>query len=326
MSDPQDAGRVADREAAEWHVRLGERPLSAATLAEFRTWRERPDNAEAYQRVETLWRSAGALSGDAEIQTLAHDTLKASRPPSKAKRNRLLPAAIITSCIVIGAVSLFLWAPSRNTYSTAVGQQQLVRLADGSQVKLDTNTRLKVRFGRDERRVVLEQGQALFIVVHDTSRPFRVAAGATEVTALGTTFDVRRRATGAQVTLVAGAVSVTDFGDGVGQQWRLAPGQQLETSRPHAAPEAVDPAVATSWAEGRLVFRGVPLRDAVADVNRYLDDKILLAPGPVGATAVNGNFTTGDRDAFVSAASDLFDLTAEPQSDGSIRLVPSVGG
>ena len=69
MSHPNSATGVADRQAIEWHVRLGQRPVSADTLQAFKTWRETPGNAEAYQKVEHLWRTTGTLSSDADIQT-----------------------------------------------------------------------------------------------------------------------------------------------------------------------------------------------------------------------------------------------------------------
>lgn len=328
MSDPQSANRVADREAAEWHVRLGERPVSADMLHAFATWRRNPANAEAYHRVETLWRTTGSLSSDPEIQALTQGTLRRSRPRlSHMWSRRLAPAAVVLIPVLIAALALLLWLPTRGLYSTDVGGRRVIRLDDGSQVQLDTDTRLKVRFGDAERRIILEQGQALFIVAHDAARPFSVAAGATEVTALGTVFDVRREPRGVRVTLVEGVVAVTDAKSGEARRWRLAPGQQLATSRPNATPLAVDPVIETSWARGRLVFRETPLRQAVAEVNRYLPDKIVLAAGPAGDVPVNGVFATGDRDAFVSAVSDLFELTAEPQPDGAVRLTaPSADG
>lgn len=324
MSDPQE---VADREAAEWHVRLGQRPVSAAALSGFKAWRASEVNAEAYQRLENVWRTTGSLSGDIDIQNLTRDTLKGSRPRAERRRKGLLlPAAVVTA-LLVASVAAFVWLPSRNLYTTAVGEQEEIQLSDGSRIKLDTDTQVRVRFIGAERRIILERGQALFFVAHDASRPFRVAAGDAEVTALGTTFGVRREAAGAQVTLVTGSVAVTDADAGGTRLWRLTPGQQVRTEIPDPEPVALDAVLATSWSEGRLVFRNMPLREAVAEVNRYLPGKIILDAGPAEGVAINGVFTAGDRDAFVAATSDLFGLKAQQQADGSVRLIaPSAGG
>jgi len=328
MSDPHDAVGVADREAAEWHVRLGERPVSASTLSDFRAWRASPANADAYHRLETLWRTTGSLAGDADVQALTRETLEESRRrPISSRRTVLWSSGAVVLTTVAAAIILSVWLPSRGVYETATGEQTIVRLDDGTQVHLDTATRLRVRYQKAERRLVLERGQALFIVAHDAGRPFRVEAGETEVTALGTTFDVRREDAGARVTLVTGSVAVTDTKTATPRQWRLAPGQQLRTGGRAPRPEPVDAAQTTSWSEGRLIFRNTPLREAVAEVNRYLPDKIVLSAGAPGTVAVNGVFDAGDRDAFVAAASDLFDLQARPEAGGGVRLsARSVGG
>ena len=107
MSDPQDARREADREAAEWHVRLGERPVSAASLAAFKTWRTSAENAEAYQRLETVWRATGSLSSDADVQSLTRETLRASRPrASRSSKKILVPFAAIATVMAIAVVSI----------------------------------------------------------------------------------------------------------------------------------------------------------------------------------------------------------------------------
>ncbi|WP_245777252.1 FecR family protein [Brevundimonas viscosa] len=227
---------------------------------------------------------------------------------------------------VVAALALALWLPSRNTYATEVGGQRLVRLDDGSRIQLDTDTRVKVRFGEAERRILLERGQALFMVARDASRPFRVAAGDVEITALGTVFDVRRETAGVRVTLVEGAVAVVEDAPMEPRRWRLTPGQQVRTSLTGSTPVDVDAKAATSWSTGRLVFQSTPLAEAVAEVNRYLPEKIILAAPAAENVPVNGVFAAGDRDAFVSAASDLFGLSARPQADGGVRLAPSPGG
>jgi len=66
-----------------------------------------------------------------------------------------------------------------------------------------------VDFSQAARNVHLIRGEALFVVERDSARPFTVTAGDTTVRALGTQFNVRRRAEGADVAVVEGAVQVT---------------------------------------------------------------------------------------------------------------------
>jgi len=318
MSDPEGDVVAEDGQAAEWLAQLRARTVTAETLEAFRVWRASPRNAAAYQRMEAIWRETGALGADPEIAAITREILARPRPRARRRAAIVVGVAVVSAALVV-AVGLPLWA-GRSTFSTEIGEQRDVRLADGSHIHLDTATRLRVDYSGEQRLVVLEAGQALFDVAHNPRRPFRVRAGETEVTALGTRFDVRRAVSGVRVVLVEGSVAVTDGAGPAPRAWRLAPGQQLRTVLPTARPEPVDAAIATSWAEGRLVFRDMPLGEAVAEINRYLPKGVVLEPGAPVSVPVNGSFKAGDRDAFVAAAVDLFDLNARTAPDGSIRL------
>lgn len=313
----------AGKEAAAWFSRLNTRSVSSDTLEAFRTWRQQPGHRDAYAEVERLWRKAGALTGDPDIEGV----LAAALDRSGRRRGwRGLPPLILAGCAAGAAVlalagGIWLWpALVGSTYATGVGEQRLVQLADGSRVRLDTDTRLVARFDARGRHIRLNRGQAFFDVAHDAARPFVVEAGPTAVRALGTRFDVRRDDGHVQVTLVEGRVEVHAGGPAAGRSLTLSPGQQVTANGGLGAPRPIDVATATSWTSGRIVFHDVPLRAAVAEVNRYSRRKIVLDAGGEGEVAVTGAFDSGDVEAFTAAVSDLHDLQAEPQADGSVRL------
>ncbi len=316
---------TAELEAAAWHARLGEPRVSTQSIEDFFAWRSKPENADAYRRVEAAWTEAGRLAASPQIQA-SLDAALSSGP--ERRRSRPLPPAVLALAAGLAIAALmfggWVWQGPRDGFDTGVGEQRLVQLADGSSVQLDTDTRLRVRFSDGQRLVDLERGQALFTVAHDASRPFIVQADGTSVTAVGTVFDVRRDLGGVRVTLVSGAVDVAR--EGQGAPARLAAGQQSTVTNKGVATRAVDVAAAVSWTEGRIVLIDTPLNQAVAEVNRYLTRPVALAPGADGAVAVNGVFKAGDRDAFVSAASSALGLRATAQEDGSVLLSESAGG
>lgn len=317
MSASQKPAATADREAAEWFARLGAKSVSTDTIHEFFAWRATPENAAAYKRMEGHWERMGRLRGDTEIDAMLASIGKAKRTPAIVGRPVL---GAILALLVVGAGVGVWWTMNRSpTYGTDVGEQRTVQLADGSSVRLDTDSRIRVLLSADERRIDLLEGQALFEVAHDAARPFVVSADGTTVTALGTVFDVRRAGPDVRVILVEGRVRV----DGPrGAQTTLAPNQTAVVTPLGAEARPVDASAATAWAEGRLVFSGTPLRDAVAEVNRYLTDKVILEAPAVAGTAISGTFRVGDRGAFVSAASEVFALDAQSQPGGAVKLVP----
>ncbi|MET1536941.1 FecR domain-containing protein, partial [Burkholderia sola] len=73
------------------------------------------------------------------------------------------------SAAALAALALLLWADpalQRQTLATAVGQRQSWQLADGSEVQLNTGSRVHVAQHLRSRRLVLDQGEASFEVSH----------------------------------------------------------------------------------------------------------------------------------------------------------------
>lgn len=322
MSGPNPRVETAELEAGAWHSRLGEHPVTTEMIEEFFAWRAEPKNAEAYRRVEKAWAATGKI---ANTQT-ARDAVDAalSRRASKSRQAmtplRWMGVGILAAAAVL-AVVIAPWAQGGSILSTHVGEQRLVQLVDGSTVRLDTDTRIKVRYARDERIIDLQRGQALFTVASDHARPFIVVADDTRVRAVGTVFDVRRTGKDVSVTLVEGVVEVEGGRDKLqSSPERMTAGQQRRRSDGRISTATVDIEAATSWADGRIVLRNTPLEVAVSEVNRYLTDKIVLDAPRLRAVGVNGVFRTGDRDAFVSTAAEVLDLDVVPGADGAVRL------
>lgn len=316
MKGPIKRVQTADREAAEWHLRLGETRVSTQTVEDFFEWRQSPENAAAYDRVETVWKGSRALAGSARVDAAVAEAMR--RQPRRRSRPQRLGVLAGALAVLVAAAGAGLWWTGRDVYRTGVGEQRIVELADGSTVRLDTDSVVRVRYERGQRGLSLEKGQALFTVAHDPSRPFVVSAGDAAVTAVGTVFDVRRIGDRSRVTLVSGVVDVQ--GSSGGARKRLAAGEQATLSRAAPVVEAVDSAGATAWTEGRIVFRDRPLDEAVSEVNRYLDDPIVLDAPDLAKASVNGVIRTGDRAAFVEVVVATFGVTAARQADGRVRL------
>lgn len=313
-------GRARD-EASAWFAKLNKREVSLSDLEAFRIWRHDAGNRAAYADVEQLWRRAGELQARPDLNQAVGQALARGRRSGLARRGRAgwAVGAAFAVASVGGAVAVWTYMESHPSYVTKVGEQRLVQLPDGSSVRLDTDSRVDVTFSHGERCLRLERGQAFFDVAHDPSRPFLVDAGAITVRAIGTRFDVRRDGTEPTVTLVQGVVQVRRDS---GQAWTLQAGQQI-TPTVAAAPQPANLDAATSWTDGRVVFQGLPLSAAVAEVNRYAVHKIRLEAPTVAGVPVTGSFQTGDAAAFANAVAHLHDLRATTQADGTIVLDPN---
>ncbi|WP_312573050.1 FecR domain-containing protein [Brevundimonas sp.] len=311
------------KEAADWFARLNQRKVSTDDVKGFSAWRRDPANARAFDQLQTMWEAAGALGRTQEVADLteaAKGRGQTDRRPKRRLQGLAKPVAVLGAVVVACVATAWVWETRQpDVYATEVGERRIVRLDDGSHVTLDTASRVSVRYTRGERAITLVAGQAQFEVQRDPSRPFTVRAGRTEVTAVGTTFDVRRFGDGARVVLVEGRVAVSDQG-APDRRWALSAGQQVMTTATRPAVSAANIPSATSWTTGRLVFERTPIASAVAEVNRYSPAPIELRDPGISTIEVSGVFNSGDTEGFIAALQDLYPLQAERLSDGRVIL------
>jgi transmembrane sensor len=314
----------AQSEAAAWFARLS-KPVTTDTLRDWRDWKRDGTNAAAYAKVQAAWRATGPLARRPAIQAEMAEILR-RRPAKPALQTNLarfgLPGAITAMIIAAGVAVAWLNFQPQTTFTTRVGEQRLVVLDDGSRVRLNTDSELRVRFRKAERRVILARGEAFFEAAHDPARPFIVEADGASVHAIGTKFDVRRDGDAVRVTLLEGKVQVAQK-DTAGSA-TLIPNQQLTVADGRvSAPHPTDASEAAAWTSGRLTFRSVALEDAIAEVNRYAAHKVVLdGPPALGRQPITGIFDTGDTKSFADAVGVLLDLSAKADSDGVLRLTP----
>lgn len=328
IKDPKKAPRPI-REAADWFTKLNEPPIETEELEAFSAWRSKPENRAAYERLEDINRAMLTLNDDPDIrqakaEALARGAVRRRRRFTAWRASPRVIGALVAACVVvvIGAAALV----RMPTYSTRVGETFSATLEDGSRIQLNTDSAIRVRYSAGQRRIELLRGQAMFQVAHNAQRPFIVTAGDAEVRALGTRFDVRRLGQTMRVVLAQGSIEVTDKKMRE-NPWRLTAGQALALepkSITAPSPQSVDVPSATSWTTGNVTFEGVPLSEAVAELNRYRRDKIILAPGIPAARPIGGVFSAGDNDDFIVAVAALYHLKAVRQANGDVQLQPLV--
>jgi len=322
MSDPRPQRTRAQEEAAEWLARLGNQPISTKTVREFRDWRDDPANDAAYEEAEAFWEASGEQAADPDIMRMTQDALDRGRRRDGWRawlRGPRLAGALTLASLAVTGSGVLVASQLYPTYATRDVEQKVVRLEDGSRVHLNVDSKVRIDFRGDERRIALTRGEAFFDVAHDPKRPFVVEAGEARIQALGTKFDVRRRNGDVQVTLLQGSVQVAP--EAGKAPVILVPNQQAVVGKGGAVQRtSTDAAHTTSWTTGRLMFRRTPLAAAVAEVNRYSDRKVELADAALGARLVSGFFDVGDSESFAKGVSVLFDLKLSAAPGGDLRL------
>ncbi|MBY8823434.1 FecR family protein [Sphingomonas colocasiae] len=294
-------GQDPEEEALRWITRSTSGEMSDAEIRAFERWRQDPENARYY----------------AEVESILGDMDRAVRPPDNVVQLRHRPrqlanwgrrfaamAAGIAAMAVIGQQYLTVWQYDHATQGAARGHAEL---ADGSKVELNTGSAIDIDYRGNERRVTLARGEAFFDVKRDPSRPFVIGAGAGEVRVLGTAFSVKREGDGARVTVIRGKVRVSAGGSHVD----LTPNQQVAFGRGrNGAVAGVNAGELLSWSRGFLVFRGRPLAQVVAEIDRYYPGMIMLRNDRAGQRRIDAVVHLDRIDQWIERLEDSQNVTA----------------
>lgn len=306
----------AAEEAAEFFVEFRSGDADAAVRRRFSEWLTRsPEHVGAYLETAVVWsqgleldalrrHDAAALIAlaRAEDRVVRLDASGSGAPVQAAtSRGRPSQAAavalgIAASLLLAAVVDLAALAVNRGVYSTEVGEQRSIALDDGSTIQLNSRSRIRVRFTREQRSVELQHGQALFTVAKDKGRPFLVRSGATSIRAVGTEFDVNQRRNGTVITVIEGRVLVRSAAPADDAGPYLAAGEQLVVGPRSVSPRPVHAnlAAATAWTQRQLVFESASLTDVAEEINRYNSRQLVIDDAGLGDFHISGVFSSTD--------------------------------
>lgn len=325
-SNMENAIKMAAR---EWLLKFELEEPTAEERRRFRAWRSAdPRHVAAYERFERIWRTSAGLTDLAALEPLQN-------APS-GKRNWLAAGAALAASVALTFLAVRLdlfstWtAPSAGQFATRTGQIRTLKLADGSTVELGARSAVTVAFNDEARHVSLTDGEAFFTVARHPQRPFIVTAGDKEVRVLGTAFEVRHRAGGVHVAVTEGAVQLVQA-PRVDDRSAAAPiepviiraGQEVKAEIGGATLPALQPLSQpepASWRHGRLVYVDAPLREVVADANRYSDRPITIADPSVAKLGVSVTYASDRLEAMLRVLERSLPVEIERREDNAVVI------
>lgn len=153
--------------------------------------------------------------------------------------------------------------------------------SDGSRVWLNagSSVRFPVAFIGNERKVSMT-GEAYFEIAHNAQKPFKISKGATEVTVLGTHFNVNAYDddNDIRVTLLEGSVKVKHQAT----EKKLLPGQQAQVAKDGAinTNTNADVDAVMAWKNGKFSFSNADVREIMKQVGRWYDLEVIYQGEP----------------------------------------------
>lgn len=319
--------------AAIWHARLHSDTATEADWIGFTEWLDADEkNHLAYDRIEDLdieladKREVIAASlevGSAKSKSTVIDAAWRWSRPRKWAAAAATAAAVL---FMFASMGPFSGDPSfAGEFVTGVGEERLVALNDGTNVRLNTDSRIVVTLDEGERRTRLEYGEALFDVAKDEKRPFVVMVGDRNVRVVGTVFNILRHEGTVTITVAEGIVEVspdqlTATNQALEIKDRLTRGQQLvhQEGAVENDIQLVDASVVTSWKSGHLAYENVALKQIISDLNRYFPTKVRLESTGTEALTFSGALKTDDQAAALALLEDLLPVVIEKKDDAII--------
>lgn len=299
-------------EASAWLARLRADDCTAADRDSFATWLAWSESRRAaFEIVTAAFEAAGAVT-DRWPREVAVDGDAAIEPSASPPRRRTF--LLGAGALVAGAGAMGWQAAFAGTIETGFGERRRLRLADGSALLLDAQTRVREPWLRD-RRLELRRGR---ISVRSPSRDgtdFIVTTSAHRIAANGVDADLSWEHDWLTVSVLAGALRVAS---GDAAPVTLVAGQRLLPSGLIDQPAM---AALTAWRDGRLVFAETPLADACAELNRY--DAARLVPAPeVAGLRISGTYPMGRNARFAQALEQLLPVRVRA-ANGMLLLTRS---
>lgn len=155
---------------------------------------------------------------------------------------------------------------------TSQGMRSNITLSDGSKVRINENSKLEFpEIFRENVRIVYLNGEAFFDIKPNSEKPFKVISGASEITVLGTSFNVNTNHHD-EITVTSGRVKVTDLNSNDGVE--LNPGQQAILNTGQIQVKEVNPEFFIGWHTRRLVFEEEPVASVFSILERAYGVKI----------------------------------------------------
>ena len=358
---------VAIEEAASKWVAAMDRGLNSDEKEALENWLEQsPIHAEYMVKLAAVWDLMDVLAPISHLLPLdtpldevekelvrkaarqidTRDTSDRWRDVRYAAAACLFAATISTTWLVTSAVQspetvdLVYSDPSLSsfsaTYATDVGKYSEITLPDGSELKLNTNSKLVVEYTASERRINLQSGEAFYKVAKNPNQPFRVLAGNTAVTAIGTAFNVEiATESNIQVLVTEGKVvidpintselaNVTNFyklepdldnGQVYLESWQQLTIDEQGNTSPIALLSEEQQDAPLAWQDGMLLFEGEPLSEAISEINRYTSKTFHITDQSIADILVGGYFKANDTEQLLVMLDRNFGIAAKHNGD-----------
>ncbi|MFA5630626.1 MAG: FecR domain-containing protein [Porticoccaceae bacterium] len=337
-------------EACAWIAQIESGRLTSADREALREWIGRSHKHAAV--IKQMARLSMDLNVLTEL-TLPGDSRRNDAPAAAASGlHGWAPKGWGLALLAVAVSALVLVVTIRNiepleqpvVLSTPIGGYQEAELADGTLVKLNTNSQLEVHYSNQVRKVRLLSGEAYFDVAHDPDKPFIVYVDKNYVRAIGTAFLVRFSGESFSVSVVEGKVELAEASSlqqpptidkAVNTPKEepekilntlplpLAAGERANVSRQNKEVVTVSSRELQrelAWQEGLLDFADTPLEEVVNELGRYSSLNVEFIDSELRGIKFGGIFRKEDPQSLFDALQHAYGIDVQYLDGDIVRL------
>jgi transmembrane sensor len=281
----KDAQRKIQQQAARWFARMQNAEPDHPERGKFEAWLMSSElHAAAYAKLAAVWDRFDNTAGLQTMASAVESSKQRKDERAQKQRRRLVQGLAGLFLVAVGAVlGMQVWSAHQPLMqlasTTEVGQIKKEILDDGSELVINSNTELTIRYYQDRRTVHITRGEVIFNVAKDTGRPFIIDSGLAKVTVLGTRFVVNRLSKLVRVSVDHGSVKVESPHQGKQSPLILTNGQVAEISVNQAAQRVNRNAMdAFEFENGTIAFEEADLTEIAEALSRHYHQPISVIP------------------------------------------------
>lgn len=306
------------QEAAKWFAVLQSGSASPGERQAWNAWLEQPEHAQAWAKVERISGQFQPLVTDAAGRTAG--AMLHSRQPNRRQALKVLSVLCGGAVLSLAGGSLP-WRQWTADERTAVGEVRDLRLADGSQLWLNTDTAVDIAFDASARSLALYRGELLIDApASRRARPLLLTSREGRVRSeQAARFSLRQEDGKTRLSVFTGVVDIQLDGFATTS---VSAGQQTEFGRRHVAPLSAARTEHQAWATGVLLADNQRLEDFLTELSRYRHGYLGCDPR-IADLRVVGAFPLADTERVLDALAATLPVRIERRMAWWVSLEPA---
>lgn len=287
---------------------------------------ESPANDAYFLETQKLWElssKAARLAGVNEKKSVGElrDYLERSNPKRSLK---LVWFRNIAAAVVVLAAGYWLYLQNTKitylTKTTGNNQVDSVKLADGSVIVLAENSELKYPAQFDEEReIFFAKGQAFFHIAPDPAHAFKVVIDKSDVTVLGTSFNIKVSASQIDLSVKTGRVMFSPFQNST--KSILSAGQAISYNTEKKEIMAKTAQNADAWLTKELIFVDTPLEEVCKQLSAYYSADIKLQNNRRNKK-LNATFKNQTLEQVLEVLNETYNIKIKKEKDQITLITP----